>query len=240
MYFDQAEFAVRCEWGRHGIEQVALQTNLVIIVEVLSFSTCVEIATQRGAIVFPYPWRDGTAPAFANSVQAELAGKRGQGSRYSLSPTALMDLDAGLRLVLPSPNGSSLSRATGKTPTLAGCLRNAEAVAAVAAQYGSPITVVPAGERWPDGSLRPALEDWLGTGAIIRHLPGRWSPEAEAAVAAYEAMADQLGDRLKACSSGRELIEQGFEQDVVLAAAVNVSDCVPTLVNQAYVNRSVQ
>jgi hypothetical protein len=40
---------------------------------------------------------------------------------------------------------------------------------------------------------------------------------------------------LKQCSSGKELIERGFEEDVVLASALDVSGCAPTLVDGAYV-----
>ena len=37
----------------------------------------------------------------------------------------------------------------------------------------------PCGERWmADSSLRPAFEDLVGAGAIIRHLWGTTSPEA--------------------------------------------------------------
>jgi 2-phosphosulfolactate phosphatase len=54
MNFDQAVFDVRCEWGQQGILQLAPISDVVIIVDVLSFSTCVDIATSRGAIAFPY------------------------------------------------------------------------------------------------------------------------------------------------------------------------------------------
>jgi 2-phosphosulfolactate phosphatase len=237
MKFDQADFDVRCEWGQQGVLQLAPISDVVVIVDVLSFSTCVDIVTSRGAIAFPYQWRDESAQAFADSMDAELAQKRGEG-RYSLSPASLLSILAGIRLVLPSPNGSTLSLATGETPTIAGCLRNAQAVALAAMTYGRKIAVIPAGERWRDRSLRPSLEDWMGAGAILSYLTGRLSPEAELAIAAYENMRPNRERLIKHCGSGQELIGQGFEQDVDLAMQLNTSDCVPTLVNGSYLNRA--
>lgn len=60
MTFDQAEFKIRCEWGERGLRQLAPISQAVVIVDVLSFSTCVEIATSCGATVFPYRWKDET------------------------------------------------------------------------------------------------------------------------------------------------------------------------------------
>jgi 2-phosphosulfolactate phosphatase len=166
MNCDPADFEIRCEWGEKGILQLATISDVIIIVDVLSFSTCIEIVTSRGSMAFPYRWQDESAIAFAQSIGAELADKRGS-HRYSLSPASLLSIPAGIRLVLPSPNGSSLSLATGTTPTLTGCLRNCAAVARRAMTCGRQIAIVPAGERWPDGSIRFALEDWIGAGAII-------------------------------------------------------------------------
>jgi 2-phosphosulfolactate phosphatase len=235
MEFNQSEFDVRCEWGLQGVLQLAPISDVVVIVDVLSFSTCVEVATSRGAVVFPYQWRDNSAQEFAASMDGELATKRGRG-RYSLSPASLLSVPQGTRLVLPSPNGSSLSLATGETTTLAGCLRNFRAVAAAARGYGPKIAVIPAGERWGDGSLRPSLEDLIGAGAVISCLEGCLSPEAQLAIAAYQGMRSNLESLIKQCGSGRELIEQGFEQDVDLALQLNASHCVPELTKGAYIH----
>ena len=235
MNFDQADFEIRCEWGMQGVLKLAPLSDVVIIVDILSFSTCIEIANSQGVSVFPYQWRDGTVKEFTQSVGAELANKRGT-SRYSLSPASLMQINQDTRLVLPSPNGSSLSLATGETPTLTGCLRNARAIALAAMKYGRYIAVVPAGEKWSDDTLRPSFEDFIGAGAIINYLKGNLSPEAQAASLAYQGVQPNLRCLLKQCNSGRELIELGFEQDVELAAELNVSDCVPKLTNKCYVN----
>src|SRR5262249_22675301 len=149
-----------------------------------------------------------------------LVGKRGDA--LSLSPASLLRVERGARLVIPSPNGATLSLATGATPTFVACLRNCRAVAEAAQRVGRRIGIIPAGEQWPDGTLRPAIEDWIGAGAIIGFLRGTKSPEADAALAAYRECADHLFDRIRACSSGRELIERGFEADVRIAAEYDV------------------
>ena len=41
---------------------------------------------------------------------------------------------------------------------------------------------------------------------------------------------------MKQCSSGKELIERGFEKDIDLASQINVSNSVPTLSNGRYKN----
>lgn len=233
MNFDQADFEVRCEWGVRGVLQLAPISDVVVIIDVLSFSTCIDIANSREAIIFPYQWKDESAKAFAQSVDAELADQRGS-SRYSLSPASLLSISKGTRLVLPSPNGSFLSLATAATPTLTGCLRNCRAVALAAMKYGRRIAVVPAGEKWSDGSLRPSFEDFIGAGAIISYLEGNLSPEAQLPVEAYRGVRQSLERLMKQCGSGKELIERGFEQDVDLALEINVSDCVPTLVDGSY------
>lgn len=233
MTFTQTEFDIRLEWGEHGVKLLAPINDVVIIVDVLSFTTCVEIATSRKAIIYPFRGRQETAQEFARSVSAELAQKRGD-AKYSLSPRSMLEIPEGIKLVLPSPNGSTLTLATGKTPTLAGCLRNARAVAEAAKKHGSRIALIPAGERWPDGSLRPSFEDLVGAGAIIHYLNGNCSPEAQATKSAFLAAEQDLKNLLLQCGSGKELVERGYKEDVNLAAELNVSACVPALQDGAY------
>jgi 2-phosphosulfolactate phosphatase len=95
------------------------------------------------------------------------------------------------------------------------------------------VAVIAAGERWSDGSLRPALEDLWGAGAFLAGLADRGigplSPEAEAAMAGYRQVADRLPELLPDCASGRELVGDGYPQDVTIAGEVNASRSVPVL-----------
>lgn len=235
MYFNQSGYDVRCEWGSNGISQLLSNSDVVIIVDVLSFSTCVDVAVGNGAFVYPYRWRDESAADFAKSIGAVLAlPRRIAKGAYSLSPMSLLNIPTGTRLVLPSPNGASLSTMTGNVPTYVGCLRNAEAVARAAEKAVRRISVIPAGEKWEDGSLRPALEDLIGAGAIIHYLTGTRSPESKAAVTAFIHFRETLLESLRQCSSGKELIALGFGADVELAAALNQSGCAPVLREGAY------
>jgi 2-phosphosulfolactate phosphatase len=153
------------------------------------------------------------------------------------STRASLPAPAGYRLVLPSPNGAPLSFAAGGHPiVLAACLRNAGAVARMAAGLGATFAVIPAGETWATGELRPSLEDLIGAGAVIASLPGNRSPEAELAAASFERFHADPGGALPQSSSGKELIERGYGRDVELAAECDVSMNVPRLMDGAFVS----
>ena len=236
LFSDQSSFSVRFEWGAQGLEAIGPTSRVIVIVDVLSFCTCVDVAASRGAVVFPYRWRDDTAVRFAAERQAVLADAHRTNAAYSLSPTSLAKIPSGTRLVLPSPNGATLSfQAMKFGTTVAACLRNAAAVARFAEAQGGPISVIACGERWSDGTLRPAWEDGVGAGAVIAGLSGTRSPEAEAAYASFHQAEAALHQRIEVCSSGRELMERGFADDVETASALNVSACVPILEGDAFV-----
>ena len=108
-------------------------------------------------------------------------------------------------------------------------------MAEAAQRLGSSFNVIPAGERWPDGSLRPALEDWLGAGAILQWLPGSRSPEVESAIALFERHRETLVESLEQCGSGRELAERGHTNDKFIAGQLDVSSCVARFDGIAFV-----
>ena len=224
---------VRCEWGESAARRLAAESDVVVIVDVLSFSTCVDVAVSRGGRVFPYDPNAPGASGFAEQRRAHLALPRGQGG-FSLSPATFRQLGSGESVVLPSPNGAMAALAASTGLVLAGCLRNAPAIAKACARRRR-ILVVPAGERWPDGTLRPCLEDWLGAGAILSHLPCDASGEARAAIAAFRELEAEIPQALRSCMSGRELIERGHPEDVEIAAQLGVSPAVPIFDGEAFV-----
>jgi len=216
--------------------------DILVVVDVLSFSTATATAVQHGGIIYPRAWTDDPA-AFAARVGAELAVNRREvpaNGRFSLSPSTFLGIEPDTRVVLASPNGATCSRFGRAVPRLlVGALVNASAVADAVVEILSTsdlsVTVLAAGERWrqpsEDGELRFAVEDYLGAGAILAGLPASLtrSPEALLAERAFQSSKDDLATILAECGSGRELREDGFPQDVEHAARLNVYDAVPAM-----------
>ncbi len=237
----QAPAGVRFEWGAVGAGLLAEACAILVVVDVLSFSTATSVAVERGMRVHPFPWRGEDARAYGGRVGAVVAsGRRAATAEHpwSLSPAALRRAPVVADLVLPSPNGATICAAASSTGTevVAGCLRNASAVSAwLRAQgYGTadrPIGVIAAGERWPDATLRPALEDLLGAALILdglATLQDGFSVEAAVAVAVLDGVPD-LAAAVRGSGSGRELMAGGFGGDVEVAVEIDSSDVVPLL-----------
>lgn len=226
---------VALEWGPVGARTLAERSDVVVVVDVLSFSTSLTIAIERGAVVWPHTGGE-SARQLARDIGAVLAGNRSSHDGLTLSPASLLEVDADTRLVLPSPNGSAIAYAAVNSGVrvIAACLRNATAVARHL-EGVERVALVPAGEQWSDGSLRPAYEDLVGAGAVVDRLasrdPGlRLSPEAEVAVLAFRSLRP-----LEQCPSGVELVERGFAEDVRIAGELDASTVVPALVEGRFV-----
>lgn len=256
--FAQDGYQVRFEWGHEGVARLGSRCGAVVVVDVLTFSTAVSVAVERDVRVVPFRWGDERAGEAARAAGAVLAGPR-SGAGPSLSPGSLATLAPGALLVLPSPNGSTCCAmaAEAGAAVVAGCLRNARATGrwlhsaleeASATGWAGPrrsaVAVVAAGERWPSGALRPALEDLVGAGAVLASaIAGGLradlvSPEARLAIAAHEAIGDELPSFIDGSVSGQELIGRGFRDDVRLALERDATDRVPLLVDGAFVSRT--
>ncbi len=238
----QRAYRVRFDWGVQGAEAVAADAEVTVVIDVLSCTTTLSVGLDAGVVVLPYPWMDDTAASYAAEHHAALAVGRAQAAtgQFSLSPQSLRTTELPERLVLPSPNGSTIVSqvATRTAACTAACLRNASAVAAwIAARHSHPaaVAVIAAGERWDDATLRPAVEDLWGAGAVIAGLVAAgWdglSPEAELARHGYESVRDRELEALLGCPSGRELTDAGYQADVEIAAEVDASATVPLLVD---------
>ena len=244
----QAAYARRLDWGLAGADALvsdARPGDVAVVVDVLSFTTTLAVAVEQGVAVHPDPWQAADAAAYAAERGATLAVGRREGrvtGSVSLSPASFVDASDLTRVVLPSPNGSTiaLALADAGVTVVGASLRNAGAVAGwLRGRPAATVSVVAAGEQWPDGHLRPAVEDLWGAGAVLAALGGTGaSPEAEAAVAAFRAVEQQLGGALPQCASGRELVDAGFAADVDLAAAHDVSEVVPVLYGDVFVDGS--
>jgi len=99
---------------------------------------------------------------------------------------------------------------------------------------GKNIGVIPSGEQWQDGSIRFAVEDLIGAGAVISYLQGELSAESLPAKILYESVNEKLYDVISNCVSGKELIERGFGEDVKIACEENVSETVAMLKGKCY------
>jgi 2-phosphosulfolactate phosphatase len=245
------------DWGLSGAEAVGADAVIAVVVDVLSFTTTLTVAVDAGAEVYPFRWKDASAREFAREHDAVLAVGRFEARdadpaerAVSLSPASLQPATGLERIVLPSPNGSALAHALAerRATVVGAALRNRLAVArwiadTVTGETGAgppAIAVVAAGEQWPDGSLRPAVEDLWGAGAVIAALSdlgiGDQSPEAWTAEAAFRGVEESLAAELADCASGQELAMAGFADDVAIAAELDSSDCVPVLIGERFLN----
>lgn len=236
---------IHVEWGPPGARLAGDRGDLVVIVDVLAFSSSVATTVARGGVALSYSSEEldamGGRDAAAEALGAEIVAKDRSATtaRFSLSPASLATIGAGERLIFTSLNGAACTSAASNAPAvLVGGLTNRSAVAdAVSDLLGRRVaercTIVACGERWtsvseePD-SLRPSIEDQIGAGAIVDALSHlRTSPEARVAAAAFASAERQLPEVLRSCVSGRELIDRGFPDDVDIAAALDSTPAAP-------------
>ena len=234
-YFAQP-YPVRFDWGWRGCREAAARGHVVVVVDVLRFSTAVVTAASRGIIVVP--------ASDADDLDGMCRRHDARRVEQPLLPATYESLPPGSRVIVRSPNGATcvrLAAGAGRSPAvLVGALVNASAVAARVNRLlrdgtTSGVTVIACGERWAapadddDGPLRVAIEDLLGAGAILSRIDGELSPEARLCALTYRASEGELLDLLLGCGSGRERVALGDRASVERAAEVDRYDVVPVL-----------
>jgi 2-phosphosulfolactate phosphatase len=242
-WFAQSGCRCRLEWGWQGARTAAERGDILVVVDVLCFSTAVATAVHHGGGIFPCVTQEEAERASRESG-AEVAVHRRdvpQQGRFSLSPLTYLTLEPGTKVALPSPNGATCCHYGRHAFRLfVGALVNARTVAdtvaaMLAANPERSVTVLACGERLHpaslDGELRFAVEDYLGAGAILSYLPCSKSPEASACEAAFLGVRKDLGAMLWECGSGIELRDKGYAGDVRHAAELNGYQAAPMLQN---------
>lgn len=193
--FDQSTYQVRFEWGTGGLARLA-PADVVVVVDVLRFSSTVPDAVASGAVV------------------------------------SLADAQEW------SSNGGAVAAAARDAVVLVGGLRNAAATARAIQveqerrQQRTSVAVIAAGEKAADGTLRFAVEDQLGAGAVIAALTDlgidHTAPDAAVAAEGFRALKGALRHLLTASGSAREL-----EIGVASTARMAESGIVPASVAEA-------
>ncbi|WP_052663634.1 2-phosphosulfolactate phosphatase [Psychromicrobium lacuslunae] len=237
-------------WGLSGALAQCEAGVPAVVHDILSFSTTVCLAVERGIEVLPFadsadsadgadsPGNAKLSASYARERGAELAARRGDGSAgLSLSPQSIVASREKLpaRLVLPSPNGATISAALAErgAQVYASCFRNVTATAGyLHRQQPAKVLSIAAGERWPDGSLRPAIEDLLGAAVLIEQLSQlagtavQLSDQAAIALAGLSGIPADLGTVIGRSASGLELAGIGYQGDVELACQLDSSTVV--------------
>lgn len=242
------------DWGPEGVTEAVARGDIVVVVDVLRFSSTATAAVAAGMKLLPV---DAVPEARLKAEELDLPLVRS--SRGSPDPEQPTDSPLwyaehgrpGAAAVYPSPNGARLTAlAAGHPHVYAGAFLNSTAVARVAAREAKKdalnMTVIAAGERSTDfdpaaASRRLfAIEDYLAAGAIVAASGLSLSPDARVAATAWHGSRDDLLEILRSCLSGRWLIDSDRSEEVDYCAQVDAVTAVPMLRDGWVVGATVQ
>ena len=237
--FNQDPYRCRVEWGRRAAHDAAVRGDIVVIVDVLRFSSAVVTAVHHGAEAYAMGTKHEAIELASQTGAVVLPRDASDPHMTTLSPRTYLGVGRGERVVIASINGGRCAQLAAEAPfVFAGAMLNAGAIAdAVAlilnARPDLCLTIVPCGERWhephEEGHLRFAVEDYLAAGAILVELPHEKSPEAAVCAAAFLRSEGDTFSTLRECASGRELRSAGLDADVRDCAQLNLYDTAPVL-----------
>lgn len=220
------------------IEPGELAGGVAVVIDVLRASTTIVVALANGAARVAPCGDTETARRLAaedTTGNTLLGGERGgvkiEGFDLDNSPASYSrDRVAGKTIVFTTTNGTAaLLKTDGAARVLIGALVNRQAVVETLHADGRPVHLICAGT---DGRL--TSEDLLGAAAIAAGL-ARFddvemrddSTEGHAKHWPEGIPAELLIESLRRSSGGRNLVELGFDQDIVRAAEIDSIAIVP-------------
>ena len=206
--FDQQRYQVRLDWGAAGLARLA-PAEVVVVVDVLRFSTTVTDAVVRGESV----------PLDASAHAVSINGAALAEAAAASGATVLLGCLRNARAVADAVLDVQHRRGE----------RTAVAVIASGELAG----------REPGAPLRFAVEDQFGAGAIVDALGtlgiDHTSPDAAAAAETFRGLRGALRHLLTASGSGQELLARDARDEVLNAAAVDAASVVPVLRDGVFV-----
>ncbi|MFP5488756.1 MAG: 2-phosphosulfolactate phosphatase [Acidimicrobiia bacterium] len=207
------EWAYRLGWGHDGLVALAPECDVVVVVDVLRFSSAVSAAVEAGVRVDPFPWGDLRAAEHAERIGAALAVEAAERSVPFVLAGCLRNATATARRALVLAHGGTIG------------------VVAAGERWHDV-----------DGPLRPAVEDLIGAGAVLHALdpagsvaPPCCDPEARAARAAFLDARPLLAEVLAATRTGQELIARGDADDVSTSAELDATYVAAQLIDGTFV-----
>lgn len=216
----------------------SLRGGTVVVVDVLRASTtiCHALAAGAAGVVPTGEVDEARRVAASIGTGVVLGGERGGerivGFDFGNSPTGYTAESVGGRtVVFTTTNGTrALLHSVAADRIVVGCFANEAAVAADVARREGPVHVLCAGTN---GAV--TLEDVLFAGSLTARLAAWKTPGFEVANDSarlarhlYEdATPDGLLAVLRSSQGGRNLLQLGFDADVVTAAARDTTDIVP-------------
>src|SRR5947207_7838052 len=122
--FSQSRHKLKLDWGWRGGAAAASRGDIIVIVDVLRFSTACAAAAARNISIVPAAMDEEL-----ESLAREHAAQLPQPGFSRLSPGAYSQLAPGTRLVVKSPNGATCARLSKGAPhVLIGSIVNASAI----------------------------------------------------------------------------------------------------------------
>ncbi len=233
------------DWGVHGVKQAVKKGDIIIIVDVLSFSTSVAIAVKNSAFIFP-ALSNEDAVNIKDQFNTEISVKRNEvpsKGNFSLSPATYYEIEPETKIALLSPNGATCTKQVDNSQSvfcgaLVNCSTVAEAAFNEAVKQNSNITVIACGERLKGTDdiykIRMAVEDYLGAGAILSKIPLPKTAESIVCENAYGKLVNHVPDLIWKCESGVELREINFGNDIHIATNLNSIPVAPVYRNGFY------